>query len=677
MERNGKGDLLFDSGMFFGIGVGLFDALNAISLGAPDSVAYVALVTLLFATFIYGIFGGLIFFLLSYLFKASALESNKGNSITATVTKKIIQLCVIVMGVSLLGFIVGRTVEKLFSLSSHHIVIAFFGFAATILALSLGWRMMNIFLNSWVKRAFFISGTFSFVFLATLFLGSNGMSDEIDAGQGADQSSAAVSNAESPNVVMIVMDAVRSDHLAVYGYNRNTTPFLSHFAQESTVYERAISAAPWTLPSHASMFTGQLPSLHQTTFEHRLLNDELVTIAEILRKRGYATAAFSANPNVSSTFNFHQGFDNFYEIFRIHGMWGIKGVKQNPMFDLFIMRFVTKYFQFHKGDEVIKGSGDLNQYVKKWLESWRKKSASQPFFIFINYMDAHLPYNPPEPYRGLFLNEALSPAVKILASKNCYPEVWRLMGIKGSMTADDYRQLNALYDGSIAYLDEIIRQLIEYFSQQRILDNTLLIITSDHGENLGEHGGLLNHSFSMHQTLLHVPLIIKYPHGQARNVRYHGLVSTVGIFSTILDQTYSAPDSEWTPQYESLLHWRKDAELKPIISEYELPLLELNALASVFGVDVRKYAVRQRAIQNSRWKIIWRSEGSPELYDLVSDPGELTPMSAYDSQTGGMLLRELDAWSDSLRPKTFRIPDHARSMDKQTRESLRSLGYVR
>jgi len=276
-----------------------------------------------------------------------------------------------------------------------------------------------------------------------------------------------------PNILLIVMDAARADHFSCYGYGRETTPNIDRVAAAGLCFTQAVSTSSWTLPSHVSLFTGLLPCEHKTHAQHTWLIDRIPTLAELLKYRGYRTAGFSNNPWVDATKNIARGFDIFEAI------WADTSV-------------VTS--------EKLHNTEHTNELVRRFLEESDSKT---PFFIFINYMDVHTPYDPPEPYRSLFLSKDQSVSARI-DSANRDPKLVNNGLLK--LSDQDYQNLRDIYDGALVYLDSKIEELLDYLRGQGLYDNTLVIITSDHGEVFGEYE-LFTHGALLYRPLVQIHLL--------------------------------------------------------------------------------------------------------------------------------------------------------------------------
>ena len=480
----------------------------------------------------------------------------------------------------------------------------------------------------------------------------------------------APSSAHRPNLALIVLDTTRADHLSLYGYPRPTTPFLEELAKDATVYDDAISPAPWTLPAHASLFTGQLPSVHDATTEHRYLDDRFVTVAEILQRAGYDTAGFSSNSVAGSIYNLHQGFARFDDVWRLRAKAG-----DDPLARLLpapVLRWIdTGTFE---GD---KGAALVNRLVSGWLDARTANHDERPFFFFVNYIEPHLPYDAPEPWRSRFVEGPLPPRLATVTGADAPDVVFQLMGSGHELTEQERSRLGDLYDAGLAYEDSRLRELVEDLARRGVLDDTLLVIVADHGENLGDHGGLLAHAFSVHQTLVRVPLLVRHPSLFARGVREKAPVSTLSIFATLLRAANAEPDPAFPPAAGPLGNGAAGAQ-GTAITEYGLPVFELSLLANeARGTDIRPFAVRQRAAQDARHKLVVRSSGPARLYDLAQDPSEDRPLPAAGNPEAERLARLLGA-TISDAPEAPR--DETRGpggLDAPTRDALRALGYVK
>ena len=403
-----------------------------------------------------------------------------------------------------------------------------------------------------------------------------------------------------PNILWIVMDTARADALHCYGCSRPTTPCLDAIAAEGALYERAITAAPWTLPSHAAMFTGMLPSRNRTTAEHQFLDDGFVTVAEELAGLGYRTLAYSNNVYATGQrHNLHQGFGR-HQTHTLGKSWRAS--------------LLAHHFDpcLHLSDY---GARETNETVARWIDA--HVADGDPFFVFINYMEAHKDYGVTPAFRR-WLPADVSPAEALAVSQNSWPYN---AGIE-PMSPRQLQILRALYDSDVTYLDGRVGELVEHIRELGILDNTLLIITSDHGELIGEHH-LIGHLFSLYNEALHVPLIVRYPARLSPGTRVSPVVELLDIYPTILDAAGVDPHARPQLQGHSLLRPAEAPKPRYAVSEYGYPVhLVHDGIEVRRSFDTARFLRRLKSIQSSQLKYIWASDGRHELFDLHEDPDE-------------------------------------------------------
>jgi len=485
-----------------------------------------------------------------------------------------------------------------------------------------------------------------------------------------------------PNVLLITLDTVRADHVSCYGYERQTTPNLDAFSREGVLYKNAYATAPWTLSSHASMFTGKYPTRHGANFnpdsiqiakyfenqkgqqfDMRDLNtrsifklsEENITLAEILSERGYRTAGIIGGPFTASIFGLAQGFDYYDEKF----LDVEKDASFSLIYQVIDLFFSLKDFIAQHGYSAAKRSASqLNEAAFQWLE----KNHEQPFFLFINYFDAHTPYIPPPPYDGYFgktdkgIIAHHSPRTD--SSYVTAESVLMFAVIAGShqLTFEEKELFVSRYDGEIRYLDHCLGLLLEKLKALKVYDNTLIIITSDHGEAFGEHS-LVSHGRTLYEEMLHVPLIIKNPSASPGRGVIEKRVSLVDLFPTIL----SCPDYPVPAGIDGETLAGSD---HPIIAEWYYKWW-----------DPEKYKRNLRAVYRQKEKYIRASNGMNELYDLENDPGEKENLIQKSPQQARAIQVILDTWLNSFEPPGTK--GAAVKINKSTEEKLRALGYVR
>ncbi len=454
-----------------------------------------------------------------------------------------------------------------------------------------------------------------------------------------------------PNVVLVTMDTVRADHLSLYGYPQDTSPSLTEFARGATVYDEAISASDHTLASHASLFTGLPASWHGAHIlpvsqgRGRPLGTRCRTLAEMLSANGYRTIGVVANFSfLSPAFGMNRGFQaydwrvpvNFDASGRLLRS-GVRALLEPQTFrrdrDLRIRR---------AGEITAESAGLLNRVVHE----------PTPFFLFVNYLDAHALYLPPAPFsdrfrgRGRYTSlaeyEALESAV---------------LGGERTITSAQQEHLVSQYDGAVAYIDSNVGRLLSCLRDLGLYQNTLIVITSDHGETFGARG-LIQHGVSVYQDQVHVPLIVKFP-GQVEPRVVLGTVSHLDVLSTVL----------------RALGMRAPDVAQGVALQDEASAVRQVVVAESFsrGKEFKGRLDRvERALYEGNLKLVWSSRGRREIYDLASDPAEAHSEFRPDDPESRRLLARLDAWIGAIPPysaDTFKL-------DEDTLKRLRSLGYM-
>jgi arylsulfatase A-like enzyme len=458
-----------------------------------------------------------------------------------------------------------------------------------------------------------------------------------------------------PNLIWIVIDTARRDRLSLYGYHRQTTPNLDAFAKEAVVFNRAISAAPWTVPSHGSMFTGMYPSKHGAQHSGRRVHSDPLaqanlTIAEILSGVGYKTACIAANnAGLSPGFGLNQGFEMYFE-----AMPAIKSLFWGKLIESLPEDFKNNRLRHNE----IRLSSELNFFIGRWLD----KHAGDQFFLFINYMEPHGGYNHiPQPYDTLFGFR-----------RETHDEVFagfdpvKVMRKEVAIIPAQRQFYDAYTDRKIVYMDHHIGRLFEDLKKRKLYDEAMIIVVADHGNLDGEHYSF-GHNTELYDILIHVPLIIKYPKSMQRAGAVDHYVSTIDLMPEILKVC-------GLPITEDLQGQPVDEVTHEIMAE--LTEQKNNAHAKL---NPERYYRNLRAIYSNdgeNLKYIQSSNGESELYNLEADPGELNNLITQRPEKVQELEARLKKWLESFEP----VRD-----DEQTKvtntgkliERLRALGYVK
>ncbi|MGB7342151.1 MAG: sulfatase-like hydrolase/transferase [Phototrophicaceae bacterium] len=511
-----------------------------------------------------------------------------------------------------------------------------------------------------------------------------------------------------PNILFIVLDTQRRDRLSLYGHQADTSPHLDAFAQEATIFERAIAPAQWTIPSHASMFTGLYPSTHQLTQAFQQLGGAHPTIAEILQVGDYHTAAFCNNPLLGVlNHGLQRGFDSFYNY---------AGASPNRPVDQTrsavrryfatqfrkLARYVTNWFASNDAlfsmavnpmivpawTRMVNFKGNSARSVDDLIDYWQsyhQGGADKPLFAFLNLMGTHTPYFPPSNYvdhvaPGLRQNKA---ATRFISQFNGDAADW--------LSPDDpplhdwqRHTLDGYYDAEIAHQDTHLGRLFRYLEASGTLDNTMVVIAADHGEGHGEHG-YKGHSFVVYQELVHVPLIIRYPERFPAGKHVTTNVSTRRLFHTMLDITDTqAPLADDDPNADvkglslvSSLNGRPDTERGIAYAEAYPPLTLLNILKPRKPELIERLYLNEvrRGVYDGDHKLALVGERVENLFNVADDPAEEVDIAIHEPERVDQLHTKLSHFvHDAISQRTDSIDNGEVSEDVM--DNLRALGYI-
>ncbi len=430
------------------------------------------------------------------------------------------------------------------------------------------------------------------------------------------------SSGKSPNIFLITTDTLRADHLGCYGYRRDTSPNIDAFAKDAMLFENCFSHAADTRYSFASLLSGFLP--HETGILFNAnLPSSVVTLPQMLKKRGYSTMAVMSNYVMQKKRGFANGFD----------------VYEDSMSDREANRFAPEKTASNATDSAI----DL-----------LKKYEGNRLFMWVHYQDPHGPYTPPDPYHGMFVDPDREPRrVKMnssLSGRGGIPAYQRLKG------HDDFNYYVSQYDAEIKYHDNQFKRLIDQIKAQGMYDNSLIIFSSDHGEGMGDHDYFFAHGEYIYNGQIHIPLIVKL--SDQLSGRRKDFVQHLDIVPTVLD----------VAGIETVANLR-GTDLRKVNNDKEI----FSEMKSPFVEDKVKYALIYKG-----FKLIYTPHYNRfELYDLISDFAERTDLIADDTH----LQR-----TNELKHRMFRIcrEDFLKirnnrpvpQLDADELKKLKSLGYV-
>jgi arylsulfatase A-like enzyme len=444
------------------------------------------------------------------------------------------------------------------------------------------------------------------------------------------------STKERPNLLLIVLDTMRYDHLETYGYPRPTSPWIKSFGQKATVFDYAFTSSSYTLPSHATLFTSLYSRSHGAdTIEGEggasleslgRLDDEVpvaplapeaLTLAEIAKEARLETAAICGNTAyLYRYFGFDQGFDTYVDERPVHYGWRPAGLSLGGR----LMALIGKVSFFdgllESNERFYLFASEVNSLALQWLEP----RIDRRFFLFLNYNDPHHPYLPIGKYKEIF--------------------------------PDTSGSLIDAYDAETRYMDDHLAALFHRLESWNILDRTLVVIVGDHGESFWEHGKI-GHAVTVYEPEVRIPLLLKYP-GQEIGRRVNRFVHLVDVMPTILD--YMGFERPQDLQGDSLLG---NGRPFPIIA--------------YLGKYYRDY--EERAIYDDPWKLIFRTNGEIELYNIRENPEETENLASQKPELVSKIVKDLTQYLEEVQPR-FPGTSH-KKMDKETLERLRALGYIK
>jgi arylsulfatase A-like enzyme len=484
----------------------------------------------------------------------------------------------------------------------------------------------------------------------------------------APEASATLATAKHPpNIVFVVMDTTRRDRLTVYDSHRTTTPFIARWAGGARVFTNCLSTASTTVPSHVSMFTGLLPSQHGAHNRRLRIADGTPTLAGLLRDAGYQTLLFSANPYIQRRAGIARGFDV------VQHPWDEVSADQA----LEVLR--AKVDPHDRSTELAirlneSGTAPLAkagrvalQRVDGWLS---QRDPDRPFLLFVNWMEAHRPFLPTVENRAAYLSP---PQVRrSLEFDRTWPTIWcYTLGVH-EYAAEDLALFGLLYDACLRELDQLFGALLEVIDKNGGLENTVVVLTADHGEHLGDHH-MLDHQYSVFNELLEVPLIIHYPAGFAPG-RDDRPASNLDLFPTLLALAgVAAPDGF---DYRGLdLRRLEDQRLRLAAYPAWVPVGIRNVREGNPGFDGKPWQRSLTAFFQGDYKLIHASDDRHALYDLALDPRESHNLAGVEPEALATLLAAFAEYQGGLRqPAASAAPD-ARMTPAELRR-LESLGYV-
>ncbi|HET9213010.1 MAG TPA: sulfatase [Thermoanaerobaculia bacterium] len=416
------------------------------------------------------------------------------------------------------------------------------------------------------------------------------------------------------NVILYLVDTLRADHLGCYGYSRPVSPHIDAFARQAVTFRHTVAQCSWTRPSTTTILTGLYPRTHKVNGRRDKLSEQALTLAEMLRARGYRTAGFVTNGNVARSFGLGQGFETYELLPRRHS-----------------------------------AAADVNAEAAAWLQSGWTKDA--PFFLYLHTVEPHTPYNPPPAFRQRFAPEVHDETLTQMRIFR-FLELGRIVP-----TPEMLRSFVDLYDAEIATNDAAFGELIDLLVQRGLWDNTVIVFVSDHGEEFLDHGGW-QHGTTLHNEMLNVPLIVRAPGTGPRTVQRQ--VQQVDVAPTVLD-LLGLPVPP-VVEGHSLVPWMASGA----------PADEPEAEAYSW---LDQHGWRGAAVTTPAWRLIEDRGHYPGryLYDRRTDPGEHRNLTDQRAVREGYLWSRLRA---EERPRKGTLKAGEATVDAELRKQLEALGYL-
>lgn len=425
------------------------------------------------------------------------------------------------------------------------------------------------------------------------------------------------------NVVLISIDTLRPDHLGCYGHERDTSPAIDALAEGGVLFEDVTASSPWTLPSHASLLTGMYPSRHGVKDHLNRLSDEIPTLATRLGERGWRTLAVVNSHNLSERFGLDQGFEEFV--------------------------YVNEFSDPEDPARTIVNRGE--EITDQGL-AWLDEASSRPFFLFLHYYDVHTDFDPADEYREQFVAPYDG---KIDGTTD---QLVRARREKEQLSETDITYLRDLYDAEIRQMDELIARIARTLDEKGLRESTLLVVTSDHGEEYQEHGSLL-HGRTYFQEVIAIPLVFQGP-GVDPGVRIADPAHLIDVTPTILD-LLGMPQRRDDDGISLVDYWRNpDAAPR---GRFLFAEADHNNAEQDMGRMVR--------IEKHKLKLD-RFTDETQLFDLSADPEERNDLSQSDPERLEALRKRIESFMAAERTGEQVAPPTAEEL-----ENLEKLGYIR
>lgn len=438
------------------------------------------------------------------------------------------------------------------------------------------------------------------------------------------------------NIILISLDTLRADHLGCYGYERETSPAIDTLAEDSALFLNTYSSSPWTLPSHVSLLTSLNPMRHGVHYENEKMDSSFVTLADLLRQEGFLCSAFTGGGFVNSVYGFSKGFDSYGQ--------SLQGIHQR----------------------------DSAEWICASALDWIDDHKDRDFFLFIHTYQPHNPFSSPPPYNSLFLDEEDS-----WNEIDMLEYVGGKKGIFKKLPDRERENIVNLYDGEIRYTDEkLIGPLMERLKELGLYDSSLIILTSDHGEEFYDHNGW-EHGHTLYDELLKVPLIIKLPESQFAKTRIPTIVRLIDVMPTILDEqgiSVSGLDLDGK-SLMPVLRGKEVADRRFVAYKAD-NILDSHVPQKLSVNEERNKLILNRSFTAEQLDFFAFPPPDPvpvELYDLSKSPAEKKNIVDEKPRIASRLVQLIN----DLYAKIKEGKSEKADIDKELLEQLRALGYLR
>jgi arylsulfatase A-like enzyme len=466
-----------------------------------------------------------------------------------------------------------------------------------------------------------------------------------------------------PNVLLVVLDAARRDSLEPYGAAAGGSPTIAQLASRGAALPDVYATGCWTVPSHSSMFTGLMPrasGLAEAATPH-VVKPVLETqrdrlLPEVLRREGYATAAVSANLWVSEASGFCTGFDEFVQV----------DTGRHAKMHASRRRDRLRWQAEAARGRVDDGAADARAIVERWIAQPR----SEPFFLFVNLVECHSPYLPPRPYGHAGTLDRVRAADEARRYYGLGP-IWAACAGEVTLPDATLERMRRLYAGAIRYMDDWVASVLESIDRAGALDETVVIVTSDHGENFGE-GGLITHAFSLDNRLIHVPFVFAGP--GVEGLSMNSLVELPRVVASL-----AAIDDH---------PWRETPPSGVGIAQFDPPAEASDphtaATIATFSEQAQVLVTTPLTCAVAGGLKLLQRDDREEVYDLGTDPLEMAPLTPEAASADGhragldVLRAALEHPMVSARATTTQPDAGASSADeaRDLEERMRLLGYM-